>query len=426
MFSWRPSSLSQVRKPLLSLLLTGSALLLATPALARNRSHGRPSNGNNPPPSQSKNEAPRSGNNASGNTVVQGCGSNAIITIANYNVENFWDDNAENSGDQTYNEYKKNGSNWYSGQMYKAKAQNLAEAVRMAGAPDIVAMQEFESANNASRSLEILKPYVESMGYKYFALGQQNSKNPVAVTSAVMSKYPISSNDRLDFVVTEGQFKDINQGDETVSSLNSSARDPQVVTIDVQGQKVRIYTAHWKSRRGNPASGNVMRMAVAELTKRDIDAQRNANPNLDILVMGDFNSDYDERPLQYGMNSTDDKNLLKSDLGSDKMFNLWFELPSSERCSYMHSGELQCLDHMLVSSALFDGKGIDLVEQSFQVVGHNGGEAAQKLLRNDGRTPNRWGMQKNNGSSFFTGTGYSDHLPLVAKFKIPSLCKASN
>ncbi|MFZ9519835.1 MAG: endonuclease/exonuclease/phosphatase family protein [Silvanigrellaceae bacterium] len=420
MFSWRPSSLSQARKPLLSLLFTGSAVLLATPALARNRSHGRPSNGNNPPPA-SNNEAPKSNSPV----VVPGCGSDATITIATYNVENFWDDIAENSGAQNYDEYKKDGSNWYSGQMAKAKAQSLAEAIRMAGAPDIVAMQEFESANNTSRSLEILKPYVESMGYKYFALGQQNPKNPVAITTAVMSKFPITKNDRLDFAMKEGQISGHSLENDSLDSMNSSARDPQVVTIDVKGQPVRIYTAHWKSRRGDRESGNAMRLATAELIKQDIDDQKSTNANADILVMGDFNSDYNERPLQYGMNSTDDKNHLKLDLASDKMFNLWFELPSSERCSYMHSGELQCLDHMLVNSSLFDGKGIDLVEQSFQVIGHNGGEAAQKLLRNDGRTPNRWGMQKNNGRAFFTGTGYSDHLPLVATFKIPSLCKAT-
>ncbi|NBW80387.1 hypothetical protein EBR21_01410, partial [bacterium] len=406
-------------------LFAGSALLLANPAMARNRSHGRPSQGNNPP-SQAKKDSPKSNDSTANNPAVQGCNSNAIITIATYNVENFWDDKSDNSGAQTYDEFKQDGSNWYSGKMYQVKAQHFAEAVRLAGAPDIVAMQEFESANNAGRSLEILKPYVESMGYKYFALGQQNPNNPVAVTTAVMSKFPISKNDRLDFSMSASQFSSGSLANETLSSLNSSARDPQVVMIDVQGQPVRLYTAHWKSRRGDADSGDVMRMAIAELIKHDIDEQRSANPALDMLVMGDFNSDYNERPLQDGMNSTDDKNLMKSDLSSDKMFNLWFELPSSERCSYMHSGELQCLDHMLVNSSLFDGKGIDLVDQSFQVVGHNGGEAAQKLLRNDGRTPNRWGMQKNNGSAFFTGTGYSDHLPLVAKFKIPGLCKTSN
>jgi endonuclease/exonuclease/phosphatase family metal-dependent hydrolase len=354
---------------------------------------------------------------------AQGCSAQGVVNIATYNVENFWDDVDSNSGTATYNEYQKGGSNWYAEQMYKVKAQKLVDALRMAGTPDVVAMQEIESANNSSRSLEILKPYAESLGYKYFALGQQNSKQPVSVTTAVMSKFPITENRSLDFSVRESQFSGSGRESESVDELNSSARDPQVVTIDIHGKPLRLYTAHWKSRRGDQSIGNTMRMAVAQLIKADVDAQREKNPELDILVMGDFNSDYNESPLQDGMNSSDDKNNIRQDAASDKMYNLWFELPSAERCSYMHDGQLQCLDHMLTSASLFDGKGIDLIENSFHVVGHNGGEAAQKLLRNDGRTPNRWGMQKNSGKSYFTGTGYSDHLPLMASFKLPSLCK---
>jgi len=400
-------------------MLFGTALMVASPALARSRNSHRNDNRNSQAP---RTPAPVSGEGTA-KVVVQGCDSKAVLTVASYNIENFWDDSDSNSGESTYDEYRTNGSNWYKDQMFKKKAEQVAEAIRMSGSPDIIAMQELESGNNTSRSLEILKPYVESMGYKYFALGLQSPDNPVAVTTAVISKFPILNNERLDFKMKESQFTSNDLNDDSIGSLNSSARDPQVVTIDVSGQPVRLYTAHWKSRRGNPNSGNVMRLAIAELIKKDIDQKRATNPNLDVLVMGDFNSDYDEAPLQNGLESTDDKNTLKRDLTSEKMYNLWFELPASERCSYMHSGELQCLDHMLTSSSLFDGKGIDFVESSFQVIGHNGGEAAQKLMRPDGRTPNRWGMQKNNGRAFFTGTGYSDHLPLRATFKIPSLCK---
>lgn len=417
MFNLRQSSLTRICKSLVLCLPLSAALFAASPAQARSRHSNRYQ-----PRPQQPSQPQNHGTERPLKKVVAGCGDKAVLTIATYNVENFWDDVEANSGSANYDEYKGNGSNWYSDKMYQKKAESLMEAVRMAGSPDVVAMQEMESAGNKSRSLEILKPYAQTLGYKYFALGLQNPKNPVSVTTAVMSKYPIVKNENLDFTMSGSQFASANHEDDSVAELNSSARDPQVVTIDVEGNPIRLYTAHWKSRRGDRDSGNAMRNAVAELIKKDIDKQSASNPNLDVLVLGDFNSDYNETPLQNGMNSTDDKNNLKSDLTSDKMYNLWFELPTSERCSYMHSGELQCLDHMLVNSRLFDGKGVDLVEDSFLVVGHNGGEAAQKLLRSDGRTPNRWGMQRNNNRSFFTGTGFSDHLPLTATFKIPSLC----
>jgi predicted extracellular nuclease len=421
MLSWRQSSLSRICKSLVLCLPVGAALFAVSPAQARSRHSGR--HHPRPQPSSQPVPSPVHIGEKALKKAVEGCSDKGVLTVATYNVENFWDDVEANSGSANYDEYKANGSNWYNEKMYQKKAESLVNALRMSGTPDVVAMQEIESANNNSRSLEILKPYAESLGYKYFALGLQNPNNPVSVTTAVMSKYPIVKNERLDFIMKNSQFSSSNHEDDSAAEQNTSARDPQVVTINIEGQTIRLYTAHWKSRRGDASAGNEMRNAVAELIKKDIDQQTSENQSLDVLVMGDFNSDYNETPLQNGMNSTDDKNLLKADLTSNKMYNLWFELASSERCSYMHGGELHCLDHMLVNSSLFDGKGIDLVEESFLVVGHNGGEAAQKLLRSDKRTPNRWGMQKNNGRSYFTGTGYSDHLPLVATFKVPSLCK---
>lgn len=432
MLQWRPSSLSRICKPALSALLCTSAFLFVLPVFANPRANGRNPRHNQP----TQPRIPQQGasvelgkatpDNPAVNEALRGCGPGSTVTVATYNVENFWDDVEANSGSANYDEYIKGGSNWYTDQMYIQKARNLADAIRMAGAPDVIAMQEIESGKNSSRSLEILKPYVEAMGYKYFALGQQNAQNPVSVTSAVISKYPISSNMNLDFNMSEGQGTSGGTQVEPTVASSSSARDPQVVMIDVAGTPLRLYTAHFKSRRGDFALGDAMRTAAAELITKDIEKQKAGKPSLDILVMGDFNSNETERPLQEGLLSSDDKNTIKRDASDPRMYNFWFELPSAERCSYIYNGALQCLDHMLSSASLFDGKGLDLVEGSFQVVGHNGGDAANRLVKSDGRTPFRWNMQRSKQGTRFTGGGYSDHLPLVATFKLTNRCKASN
>ena len=402
-----------------SLICITAALsgVIANEALAR-RSHTQ-----RPPAAPNQQKTTKLGiatpDNALTRSSLKNCASDSKVTVATYNVENFWDDLETNSGEQNYDEYKKNASNWYSEKMYEKKAQNLADALRMAGAPYIVAMQEIESAGNTSRTLEILKPYVQDLGYKYFALGKQTPGNPVSVTTAVISKFPISSNSNLNFTVASQGSR----SGETMSTSNSSARDPQVVNIDINGSTLRLYVAHLKSRRGDYASGDAMRFAAASLMRKDIESQRAQNPLIDIVVTGDFNSNETERPLTEGLLSSSDKNNLKTDPSHPDMYNLWFELPSAERCSYMHSGQLWCLDHILTSANLFDGKGLDLVEGSFQVVGHNGGEAAERLMKNDGRTPFRWGLQRSRNGSRFTGTGYSDHLPLVVTLKRTDRCQ---
>lgn len=430
MCSWRSSSLFRVRKSAFSILLGTTAIALSSNAWARqsSRSGSQPRPRVPAQPRSPEGSTPTPANPTPSNDLVtaalRNCSAGSTLTVASYNVENFWDDIAENSGSATYDEYRKGGSNWYTDQMYKVKAKQVADAIRMAGSPDIVAMEEIESGNNTSRSLELLKPQVEAMGYKFFALGEQNPNNPVAVTTAVISKFPIVKNERLDFTTTEADFTDVGLNGETISGLNTSARDPQVVTIDVEGSPLRVYASHWKSRRGGPGAGDAMRLAVAKLIKRDIEKQKTQNPALDILVTGDFNASYDETPLVEGLHSTEDKNMLKSESSDPRLYNFWFELPAAERCSYMHDGQLHCLDHMLSTASLFDGRGIDFVEGSFQVIGHNGGEAADKLLQKDGRTPRRWSMSKGGNGARFNGNGYSDHLPLVATFKIANRCSA--
>ena len=335
------------------------------------------------------------------------CAASALkISIGTYNVENFWDDTPGNS--TPYDDFGPQTSNWYSDEIYLVKAKHVAEALQLAGAPDIMALEELESGFNNSHVLELLKPELENMGYKYFALGQQNSADPTAVTTGVISKFPILSNERLDFVgPTNGD-----SGSVGVNVL-SSARDPQVVTVDVSGTKVRVYASHWKSRLGDFAAGEAMRVAIAKLIKADIDSVRAKNPTLDVVVMGDFNSDQSERPMVSGLQLANTKEALKNTTASNT-YDLWFELQESDRCSYVFKGQRQCIDHIVVNSTAFDGKGLDFVEGSFRVVGH--GDAAEKTLVGSNGTPYRWQERKNKGFTSHPGEGYSDHLPLVADF----------
>ena len=342
-----------------------------------------------------------------------------VVSMGTYNVENFWDDISDNS--VPYEDFGAETSNWYADEMYLSKAKNVAQAIALAGTPDILVLQEIESADNNSRSLEFLKSEVSELGYKFFALGQQNPNDPTAVTTAVISKYPIVSNNRLNFANSQRSSR------QELNTL-SSARDPQVVTIDVMGTLVRVYASHWKSRLGDFASGDAMRFAIARLIKTDIDDVRAANPELDIVVMGDFNSNQTERPLLLGLQNSSSIEEVKN-IASFQTYNLWFELSENERCSYVFKGQRECLDHILVSPAAFDGKGLDLVEGSFRVVGHSG--EAESILLGPNGNPVRWQKRKKAGFNTHTGKGYSDHLPLVADFSLvgglaqtaPSNCK---
>lgn len=324
------------------------------------------------------------------------------IRIASYNVENFFDDV---SHDETYEDYADKSSNWLKDNMPAIKAQQILKALELAGFPDIVGLQEIESDGNQSRSLEILKSVLEKHGYAYFALGQQG--NPVAVTTAVVSKFPILNNSNLELA-----------GDD-------SSRDPQVATIDVNGHPLRFYVTHWKSMRGkDPADTEQVRMETAKLIKDDIEAARDTDPTLDIVLLGDFNSEYNQTQLYgapsgivEGLGLTGDARMMLGER-TNRLYNLWFDLPLEARCATSFDGKRRCLDNVFVTDSLFDKKGLQIVPNSFRVVGHSEGADSKTLMNADG-TPLRWQMiESGNKQTIHPGVGFSDHLPLVFEVRI--------
>ena len=328
--------------------------------------------------------------------------------VGEYNIENMWDDNDDVPTE--YNDYSPKTSNWLASNMVAIKVHHVARAIALAQSPDVVVLSEIESSKNGSRSLVLLQPALESLGYRFFALGKQNPDNPTAVTNAIISKFPILKNERLDFRASP--------------ELASSARDPQVVTLDVQGNPLRVYASHWKSRGGkNQAdldAGEAMRLAAATLIKSDINAEREKNPTLDVIVAGDLNAYYNENSVVAGLSATGNELEMTAAEGTKALYNLWYEIPAPMRGSYSFSGKIQTIDNMLVNDALFDNVGLQLQEKSFRVVGEIG--LSRDILMNGDGTPLRWQVQisKIAGADYNThiGKGYSDHLPHVAEFKL--------
>lgn len=339
------------------------------------------------------------------------------ITVGSYNIENMWDDNDSNG--VHYDDYAKATSNWYDDKIYLSKARTVAKAIALAGAPDILALQEIESGLNTSRSLEILKPELAKLGYRYFALGRQQDENPVAVTTALVSKFPIVQSFNLPFV-----YKDDAADPALAEELAGSSRDPHVTEIAVGGRILRVYSAHWKSKRSGDEIGDRMRLFTGQLIKADMDAARKASPLLDMVVLGDFNTDYTDNAVVEGLRSTGDETRMLQSTPSENLYNLWFELPEADRCSYSFNGYRTCIDNVLVNDALFDDVGFQLVDNSFRVVGHTG--LPREILLNADGTPLRAQLTKSKlGNTPETplvtkhlGLGYSDHLPLVFTLKL--------
>ena len=316
-----------------------------------------------------------------------------IFRVATYNVENLFDlvlDGTE------YPEYVPNGRFGWTRQTAALKYAHIARVIRDLSA-DVVALQEVESR----RALTALQGRLKAMGADYPYLAITRTGN-APVRCALLSRFP---------VVTE----------EDVPVARPLARPILRATLDVDGARLVLFVNHWKSKHG-PES---MRIACARALRKAVDRLK---PGADIVLTGDFNSDYNEYITfrkNASLNDTggitginhilgtvrggrlvDEKTLVRQ-VSNRYFYNLWLEIEEKRRWSYNFFGKKGSPDNMIVSRGLYDGRGISYVDGSF------GRFMADYLFRE--RAVYRW-QRARRGKGRHLGKGYSDHLPIFASF----------
>ena len=182
------------------------------------------------------------------------------------------------------------------------------------------------------------------------------------------------------------------------------------VEVEVDGAPLYLFDNHWKSGASDPATETI-RVANARTLRTRLDEILRADPNADIILGGDFNSQYNQKQRYPKMKVTGINDVLGSQGNelavrgpSRDLYNLWYELPAAERGSDTFRGEWGTLMQLIVSRGLYDFRGVQYVDGSFGVAKFPG-----LNMEADG-TPKRWSFDGPAGS------GFSDHFPVFAKF----------
>jgi endonuclease/exonuclease/phosphatase family metal-dependent hydrolase len=182
------------------------------------------------------------------------------------------------------------------------------------------------------------------------------------------------------------------------------------VQVEVDGAPLYLFNNHWKSGAGDLETEKI-RVENARTLRRRLDEILKADPNADIIIGGDFNSQYNQKQRYPKMKVTGLNDILGSQ-GNElavrgptrDLYNLWYELPVSERGSDTFRGEWGTLMQIIVTRGLYDYRGVQYVDTSFGVAKIAGLNADAKGL------PVRWSFDGPAGS------GFSDHFPVYAKF----------
>ena len=305
------------------------------------------------------------------------------LKIASYNVENLFD--LQKSGNE-YQEYIPFTSSNWNQKNYKIKLKNLSRVIKDINA-DIIALQEIESL----QALKDLRYKLKQDGlyYKYYKIA--NRKN-TTIKVAILSKIPFSYTKEI-FVTSSLKYRNILE-----------------VKFKINNKYLYIFTNHWKSKSG-PESRRIISAKALRNRMKILGNDKN------IILLGDFNSDYEEyikfiRKRKYNDSGgkTGINHVLKSINNKSLLFyNLWYDTNVDKRWSYIFRGKKEALDNILISKSLQNNSGIFYKKSSITSF------KPKYLLK--GKSIYRWKTSWKKPRKH-KGKGYSDHLAVVAEFII--------
>ncbi|MCB8942433.1 MAG: lamin tail domain-containing protein [Ardenticatenaceae bacterium] len=253
------------------------------------------------------------------------------FTIATFNVENYFD-TIDDTGDEA--EPKPTAD------QLATKQAKLAQTVStILGCPTLIGIQEVENAALLHDLAELIAP---ACGFTY-AVAHLESADVRGIDVALLA-------DPRRVTITGTQLRQgcttINTG---ISDSNATcpagqqplfSRPPLQVDVTVDGRFHTLLINHFKSKREGEAETAPRRLAQAQHILSLVGELQTADPQANIIILGDFN-DYElSTPMQT--------------LTDGGLFNTLSLIPEAERYSFVFSGAAQLIDGIFISPSLQD------------------------------------------------------------------------
>ena len=306
--------------------------------------------------------------------VTELAGSENQLTIASYNVLNL--DPVVEDQALTNNGEARNVDDDVGNGRFDAIAEQI---VNNLGSPDIIGLQEIQDNTggetgdgviSASETFETLIAAIDmaddglmndSSGYAYI--------DNTFITDLASGGQP-GGNIRTGFLYKEDRVSLVEGSVQTIGTQDpggafEGARLPLVATFEFIGEEVTVVNNHFSSKGGSApilgveqdfadrqedvdVNGSLdERQAQSEAVAGFVEDALTADPNANVVVVGDFNEFEFVSPL--------------TGLEEAGLTNLTNTLDEDERYTFNFQGNSQALDHTLVSAALADDAVYDIV-----------------------------------------------------------------
>lgn len=350
------------------------------------------------------------------------------ITVMSYNLENFFDPEVGDHPALDDREFTPEGRQRWTEEKFKEKMELLTEVVTSVegGCPDVLGVVEVES-------MEVLKRWskeeMPECNLRHIFVyqpveGEPNEADSRGIKVAVMSRFPIA------------ELKDENGQPDgpKLHPVYRGARYILEVPLDIDGNVLRVFVNHWKSRAGRDTEEK--RMRSARVLRQRLEQLNHKDPYSDILVLGDFNDEPENKSVLEGLNVKSDIHEVYDTIDEVVMWNSvydWFNLPEvmaearkrkekgedidlrelerklrrARSTYYYYGGQAHnMLDHIILSRGLLDDQGLGFVSESYRVLKVPG------FVETETGASKTYQYVTRDGEIIHVG-GASDHFPVV-------------
>lgn len=173
--------------------------------------------------------------------------------------------------------------------------------------------------------------------------------------------------------------------------------------VDKGVAPLHVFINHWPSRWGGQLETEPYRIQAARTIRSRIDEILSVNASADIIIMGDFNDNPDDKSIHEILRARDPAGEL---LPGDLVNASWNLHQNPEKGTYVYKGSWQVLDQTILSSAMFDTQYFRCELDDVHTF------SPAYLFEKEGRYTG-WPFRMYRSGKY--QGGYSDHLPILCK-----------
>jgi hypothetical protein len=322
--------------------------------------------------------------------------SQDTLFLASWNLQNLFD--TVDDPQKNDEEFLPNGEMQWTKERLDKKLYNLARVIRSmnnGAGPDLLGVCEVE---HEALLDSMIKKFLSDLDYK---------------TAYIESPDNRGIDNGLIFKANE--FKVLNVQVDTVH-ISSGWPTRLIMGVNLltdNNEKITVFVNHWPSRSGGQIESEPNRIEAAKTLRYALDRIFKIEEDAQIFIIGDFNDD----PINKSVLETLRAHPIKCDSlnaefeveSEGELFNLSYKTYESGLGSYKYRNTWNLLDQIIVSGSLINGKEINYICQSFKVYKPNFMVTKSGVYQG--------APFPTYGGSRYLG-GYSDHFPVISKFKI--------